>query len=95
MPLINLSYFYYGVQSFLAIRVRLPHIIVFPLAQDLLRLELTLFTRVRRNMKSLPLSLQEKALLNARINPFKPKRNLQLETTSLPNPLFGSFISNP
>src|SRR5689334_9464385 len=95
------------------------------LAQDLLRRGLTLFTRVRRNMKSLPLSLQDKALLNARnmaetiighikefsslnlsrhrsainafvhiiaaitayqINPFKPKRNLQLryhlETTA-------------
>ena len=36
------------------------------LAQDLLRRGLTLFTRVRRNMKSLPLSLQDKALLNAR-----------------------------
>src|ERR671921_472821 len=34
------------------------------LAEDLLRL--TLFTRVRRNMKSLPISLQDKALLNAR-----------------------------
>ena len=34
------------------------------LAEDLLRL--TLFTRVRSNMKSLPLSLQDKALLNAR-----------------------------
>jgi hypothetical protein len=34
------------------------------LAEDLLRL--TLFTRVRRNMKSLPLSLQDKALLKAR-----------------------------
>src|SRR3954453_8543994 len=34
------------------------------LAEDLLRL--TLFTRVRRNMKSLPLSLPDKALLNAR-----------------------------
>src|SRR3954454_20303218 len=34
------------------------------LAEDLLRL--TLFTRVRKNMKSLPLSLQDKALLNAR-----------------------------
>jgi hypothetical protein len=31
-----------------------------------LRRGLTLFTRVRRNMKSLPLSLQDKALLNAR-----------------------------
>jgi hypothetical protein len=29
-------------------------------------LRLTLFTRVRRNMKSLPLSLQDKALLKAR-----------------------------
>ena len=29
-------------------------------------MRLTLFTRVRRNMKSLPLSLQDKALLNAR-----------------------------
>jgi hypothetical protein len=29
-------------------------------------LRLTLFTRVRKNMKSLPLSLQDKALLNAR-----------------------------
>ena len=87
------------------------------LAEDLLRRGLTLFTRVRRNMKSLPMSLQDKALLNARnmaetiighikefsslnlsrhrsvinafvhiiaaitayqINPFKPKRNLQL-----------------
>src|SRR4051794_21093452 len=36
------------------------------LAQDLLRRGLTLFTRVRRNMKSLPLSLQDKALLKAR-----------------------------
>ena len=34
------------------------------LAEDLLRL--TLFTRVRKNMKSLPLSLHGKALLNAR-----------------------------
>src|SRR3954469_14837718 len=34
------------------------------LAEDLLRL--TLFTRVRRNMKSLPISLQDKALLNVR-----------------------------
>ena len=36
------------------------------LAEDLLRRGLTLFTRVRRNMKSLPLSLQDKALLKAR-----------------------------
>src|SRR4051794_18189606 len=36
------------------------------LAEDLLRRGLTLFTRVRRNMKSLPISLQDKALLNAR-----------------------------
>ncbi len=36
------------------------------LAQDLLRRGLTLFTRVRRNMKSLPMSLHDKALLNAR-----------------------------
>src|SRR5215207_617266 len=36
------------------------------LAEDLLRRGLTLFTRVRKNMKSLPLSLQDKALLNAR-----------------------------
>src|SRR3954452_25612969 len=34
------------------------------LADDLLRL--TLFTRIRKNMKSLPLSLQDKALLKAR-----------------------------
>src|SRR3954463_14184067 len=34
------------------------------LAEDLLRL--TLFTRIRKNMKALPLSLQDKALLNAR-----------------------------
>src|SRR4051812_12103482 len=34
------------------------------LAEDLLRL--TLFTRVRKNMKSLPMSLHDKALLNAR-----------------------------
>src|SRR5918995_5905077 len=34
------------------------------LAEDLVRL--TLFTRVRKNMKSLPLSLQDKALLKAR-----------------------------
>jgi hypothetical protein len=34
------------------------------LAEDLLRL--TLFTRVRKNMKALPLSLEDKALLNAR-----------------------------
>src|SRR5688572_17725858 len=36
------------------------------LAADLLRRGLTLFTRVRKNMKALPLSLQDKALLNAR-----------------------------
>src|SRR3954465_7203101 len=36
------------------------------LAQALLRRGLTLFTRVRRNMKSLPMSLHDKALLNAR-----------------------------
>ena len=36
------------------------------LAEDLLRRGLTLFTRVRRNMKSLPMSLQDKALFNAR-----------------------------
>src|SRR5215218_10354206 len=36
------------------------------LAEDLLRRGLTLFTRVRRNMKSLPMSLQDKALLKAR-----------------------------
>ena len=36
------------------------------LAQDLLRRGLTLFTRVRKNMKSLPISLHDKALLNAR-----------------------------
>ena len=36
------------------------------LAQDLLCRGLALFTRVRKNMKSLPLSLQDKALLNAR-----------------------------
>src|SRR4051812_11524324 len=36
------------------------------LAEDLLRRGLTLFTRVRRNMTALPLSLQDKALLNAR-----------------------------
>src|SRR5687768_18551598 len=34
------------------------------LAEDLLRL--TLFTRVRKNMKALPLSLEDKALLKAR-----------------------------
>jgi hypothetical protein len=34
------------------------------LAEDLLRL--TLFTRIRKNMKALPISLQDKALLNAR-----------------------------
>jgi hypothetical protein len=31
-----------------------------------LRRGLTLFTRVRKNMKALPISLQDKALLNAR-----------------------------
>src|SRR5215218_9317588 len=36
------------------------------LAEDLLRRGLTLFTRVRRNMKSLPMSLHDKVLLNAR-----------------------------
>src|SRR3954462_4114281 len=36
------------------------------LAEDLLRRGLTLFTRVRRNMKSLPISLHDKALLKAR-----------------------------
>src|SRR4051812_26044674 len=34
------------------------------LAEDLLRL--TLFTRVRKNMKALPISLEDKALLKAR-----------------------------
>ena len=34
------------------------------LAEDLLRL--TLFTRVRKNMKALPMSLHDKVLLNAR-----------------------------
>ena len=36
------------------------------LAEDLLRRGLTLFTRVRRNMKALPISPEDKALLNAR-----------------------------
>jgi Transposase DDE domain len=36
------------------------------LAQELLRRGLTLFTRVRKNMKSLPLSMPDKLLLNAR-----------------------------
>jgi hypothetical protein len=36
------------------------------LAEDLLRRGLTLFTRVRKNMKALPLSLEDKALLKAR-----------------------------
>ena len=36
------------------------------LAEDLLRRGLTLFTRVRKNMKALPLSREDKALLNAR-----------------------------
>ena len=35
-------------------------------AQELLRRGLTLFTRVRKNMKSLPLSIADKLLLNAR-----------------------------
>ena len=98
-----------------------------------MRRGLTLFTRVRKNMKSLPLSLQDKALLNARnmaetiighikefsslnlsrhrsvinafvhiiaaitayqINPFKPKRNLQLETTVC-KPLIRVFYLEP
>ena len=36
------------------------------LAQKLLRRGLTLFTRARKNMKSLPLALPDKILLNAR-----------------------------
>jgi hypothetical protein len=36
------------------------------LAEDLLRRGLTLFTRSRRNMKSLPISLEDNALLKAR-----------------------------
>src|SRR3954447_13260730 len=36
------------------------------LAEDLLRRGLTLFTRIRKNMKSLPMSLHDKALLKAR-----------------------------
>jgi hypothetical protein len=36
------------------------------LAEDLLRRGLTLFTRTRRNMKALPLSLEDRALLRAR-----------------------------
>ena len=36
------------------------------LAQELLRRGLTLFTRVRKNMKCLPLALPDKVLLNAR-----------------------------
>ena len=37
-----------------------------PLAQELLRRGLTLFTRVRKNMKALPLAMTDKLLLNAR-----------------------------
>ena len=36
------------------------------LAEELLRRGLALFTRVRKNMKSLPLSIHDKILLNAR-----------------------------
>ena len=36
------------------------------LAEDLLRRGLTLFTRIRKNMKALPLSLEDKAWLKAR-----------------------------
>jgi Transposase DDE domain len=36
------------------------------LAQELLRCGLALFTRIRKNMKSLPLALPDKILLNAR-----------------------------
>jgi Transposase DDE domain len=36
------------------------------LAQELLRRGLTLFTRIRKNMKSLPLAMPDKLLLNAR-----------------------------
>ena len=36
-----------------------------PLAQELLRRGLTFFTRVRKNMKSLPLAIPDKLLLNA------------------------------
>jgi hypothetical protein len=36
------------------------------LTEELLRRGLALFTRIRRNMKSLPLSLEDRALLNAR-----------------------------
>src|SRR6516225_8139263 len=36
------------------------------LAQELLRRGLTLFTRVRKNMKALPLTIPDKLLLNAR-----------------------------
>jgi hypothetical protein len=35
------------------------------LAQELLRRGLTLFTRIRKNMKSLPLAMPDKILLNA------------------------------
>ena len=48
--------FYSGVDSYIGQK----------LAEDLLRRGLTLFTRVRKNMKALPLSLEDKALLNAR-----------------------------
>ena len=37
-----------------------------PLAQELLRRGLTFFTRVRKNMKALPLAMADKLLLNAR-----------------------------
>jgi Transposase DDE domain len=42
--------------------------VVFSLSftSQFVRIGITLFTRVRKNMKSLPLSLQDKALLNAR-----------------------------
>jgi len=36
------------------------------LAQELLRRGLTLFTRIRKNMKALPLAMSDKLLLNAR-----------------------------
>jgi len=69
------------------------------LAEDLLRRGLALFTRVRKNMKSLPISLLDKALLNNRnmaetiIGKIKAFSSLNLPKHRLPINAFLHIIA--
>jgi Transposase DDE domain len=64
------------------------------LAEELLHRGLTLFTRVRKNMKSLPLSMSDKMLLNGRhmaetiIGSIKGRSSLNLPKHRLPSNAF-------